>query len=77
MCVFSYPEPPAEGWLSARGSPAIHRCPSRRQQRVSVVCLYDPQVPTFALQLSACILAGIYTGKVTRWNDPVIAEMNR
>jgi len=35
-----------------------------------------PQLNNASLKLSGPVLAGIYSGKVTHWNDPAIAKIN-
>jgi phosphate transport system substrate-binding protein len=35
-----------------------------------------PGIPTGKLKLSAAVLADIYLGKITRWNDKAIASLN-
>ena len=43
----------------------------------SVVAAYNiPGVPDKGLKLSGPILADIYLGKITKWNDPQIVELN-
>jgi phosphate transport system substrate-binding protein len=43
----------------------------------SVVAAYNlPGVPDKGLKLTGPILADIYLGKITKWNDPRIAELN-
>jgi phosphate ABC transporter phosphate-binding protein len=43
----------------------------------SVVIAYNlPEVPTKGLKLTGEVVADIYLGKITRWNDPKIADLN-
>jgi phosphate transport system substrate-binding protein len=43
----------------------------------SVVAAYNlPDVPEKGLQLTGPVLADIFLGKITKWNDPQIAELN-
>ncbi len=42
-----------------------------------VVIVNLPGVQSGQLRLTAPIIAGIYTGKITRWNDPAIAAINK
>ncbi len=43
----------------------------------SIVVSYNmPEVPDSGLKLSGPVLADIFLGKITRWNDPRIQEMN-
>ena len=42
-----------------------------------VVIVYNlPEVPNNGLKLTAEAVAGIFLGDITRWNDPVIADVN-
>jgi phosphate transport system permease protein/phosphate transport system substrate-binding protein len=43
----------------------------------SIVAAYNiPEVPDKGLKLTGPILADIFLGKITKWNDPQIAELN-
>jgi phosphate transport system substrate-binding protein len=43
----------------------------------SVVAAYNiPELPESGLNLTGSILADIFVGKITNWNDPQIAELN-
>lgn len=43
----------------------------------SVVAVYNlPEMPNKGLKLSGPILADIFMGKITKWNDPKIRELN-
>jgi len=41
-----------------------------------VVPVYNVEGVTAPLRFSGSLLAGIYLGKVTKWNDPAIAQLN-
>ncbi|WKT58265.1 phosphate ABC transporter substrate-binding protein PstS [Candidatus Nitrosotenuis chungbukensis] len=41
-----------------------------------VMAYYLPEVPKSGLKLTGEIVADIYLGKIKRWNDPKIAELN-
>jgi len=41
-----------------------------------VVPVYNVEGVTAPLRFSGSLLAGIYLGKVTKWNDPAIAKLN-
>jgi phosphate transport system substrate-binding protein len=44
----------------------------------SVVAAYNlPSIPDKGLKLSGEVLADIYLGKITKWNDPKIQDMNK
>src|SRR5512145_439527 len=43
----------------------------------AVVSVYNLDGVETGLKLTPDVLAGIYLGKITRWNDPKIAELNR
>jgi phosphate transport system substrate-binding protein len=43
----------------------------------AVVPVYNLDGAAGGLKLTPDVLAGIYLGKITRWNDPKIAELNR
>jgi phosphate transport system substrate-binding protein len=43
----------------------------------AVVIVYNLDKVEGGLRLTPDLLAGIYLGKITRWNDPKIAELNR
>ena len=43
----------------------------------AVVPVYNLDDVPAGLKLTPDILAGIYLGKITRWNDPMIAELNK
>jgi len=43
----------------------------------AVVPVYNLDGVAEGLKLTPDVLAGIYLGKITRWNDPKIAELNR
>jgi len=43
----------------------------------AVVPVYNLDDVPAGLKLTSDILAGIYLGKITRWNDPMIAELNK
>jgi phosphate transport system substrate-binding protein len=43
----------------------------------AVVIVYNLEGVESGLKLTPDLLAGIYLGKVTRWNDPKIAELNK
>ena len=43
----------------------------------AVVIVYNLDGVESGLKLTPDILAGIYLGKITRWNDPKIAELNK
>jgi phosphate ABC transporter phosphate-binding protein/phosphate ABC transporter permease protein PstC len=43
----------------------------------SIIVSYNiPEVPDKGLKLTGPILAGIYLGKITKWNDPQIQKLN-
>ncbi|MDQ3727029.1 MAG: phosphate ABC transporter substrate-binding protein PstS, partial [Thermoproteota archaeon] len=43
----------------------------------SIIVSYNiPEVPDSGLKLTGPILAGIYLGEITRWNDPQIQKLN-
>jgi phosphate transport system substrate-binding protein len=43
----------------------------------SVAIVYNlPEVPQRGMRFTAEVLAGIFAGKITRWNDPRIASLN-
>jgi phosphate ABC transporter phosphate-binding protein/phosphate ABC transporter permease protein PstC len=43
----------------------------------SIIVSYNvPEVPDSGLKLTGQILAGIYLGEITRWNDPQIQKLN-
>src|SRR5919109_3104072 len=43
----------------------------------SIIVSYNiPEVPDKGLKLTGPILAGIYLGEITKWNDPQIQELN-
>ena len=41
-----------------------------------VVPIYNAEGVTQPLHFSGALLAGIYLGKITKWNDPAIAQLN-
>lgn len=43
----------------------------------AVVVVYNLEGVEGGLKLTPDLLAGIYLGKITRWNDPKIAELNK
>ncbi len=43
----------------------------------AVVPVYNLDDVPAGLKLTSDILAGIFLGKITRWNDPMIAELNK
>ena len=43
----------------------------------AVVLVYNLDKVEGGLKLTPDVLAGIYLGKITRWNDPKIAELNK
>ncbi len=43
----------------------------------AVVIVYNLDKVESGLKITPDILAGIYLGKITRWNDPKIAELNK
>ena len=43
----------------------------------AVVPVYNLDEVPAGLKLTSDLLAGIYLGKITRWNDPKIAELNK
>jgi phosphate transport system substrate-binding protein len=43
----------------------------------AVVLVYNLEKVESGLKLTPDVLAGIYLGKITRWNDPKIAELNK
>ncbi|MFA6149103.1 MAG: phosphate ABC transporter substrate-binding protein PstS [bacterium] len=43
----------------------------------AVVPVYNLDGAASGLKLTPDVLAGIYLGKITRWNDPKIAELNK
>ncbi|MCL5884042.1 MAG: phosphate ABC transporter substrate-binding protein PstS [Deltaproteobacteria bacterium] len=43
----------------------------------AVVPVYNLDRVPAGLKLTSDVLAGIYLGKITRWNDPKIAELNK
>ena len=43
----------------------------------AVVPVYNLDDVPAGLKLTSDVLAGIYLGKITRWNDPKIAELNK
>ncbi|HSQ15190.1 MAG TPA: phosphate ABC transporter substrate-binding protein PstS, partial [Candidatus Binatia bacterium] len=43
----------------------------------AVVPVYNLDAVPAGLKLTPDVLAGIYLGKITRWNDPKIAELNK
>jgi phosphate transport system substrate-binding protein len=43
----------------------------------AVVVVYNLDKVESGLKLTPDVLAGIYLGKITRWNDPKIAELNK
>src|SRR5512145_2221984 len=43
----------------------------------AVVVVYNLDGVESGLRLTPDVLAGIYLGKITRWNDPKIAELNK
>ena len=43
----------------------------------AVVVVYNLDKVDAGLKLTPDVLAGIFLGKITRWNDPKIAELNR
>jgi phosphate transport system substrate-binding protein len=43
----------------------------------AVVPVYNLDSVPAGLKLTSDVLAGIYLGKITRWNDPKIAELNK
>ena len=43
----------------------------------AVVVVYNLDKVETGLKLTPDILAGIFLGKITRWNDPKIAELNK
>jgi phosphate ABC transporter phosphate-binding protein/phosphate ABC transporter permease protein PstC len=43
----------------------------------SIIVSYNiPEIPDSGLKLTGSILAGIYLGEITKWNDPQIQELN-
>ena len=43
----------------------------------SIIVSYNiPEIPDSGLKLTGPILAGIYLGEITKWNDPQIQELN-
>jgi len=43
----------------------------------AVVPVYNLAVVASGLKLTPDVLAGVYLGRITRWNDPKIAELNK
>ncbi|MDE2517748.1 MAG: phosphate ABC transporter substrate-binding protein PstS, partial [Rhodospirillales bacterium] len=66
--------PAVQGGLGAEGNPGMLNIPLAISSQMINYNL--PGLNDKSLKFSGPVLAGIYGGKITKWNDPAIAKLN-